>query len=347
MVKRRPARGQSSSPPAAAATRWLVLIHQIPPKPDYFRVKIWRRLQRLGAVAIKNSVYALPRSEQAQEDLQWVLREVVNGGGEASICEARFVDGLADEQVEALFRTAREDDYAELVAEARKVAAELGALGAPSAEQKAERDSKLLRLKRRLGEIVAVDFFDAPGRQTAEGLLKELEERQAEPAPRSEEPPTLDRKTLVGRRWVTRKAVFVDRIASAWLVRRFIDPNAVFKFVDPEGYRPRAGELRFDMFDAEFTHEGDRCTFEVLLERLALDSAGLRAVAEIVHDIDLKDGKFGRPETAGVQSLLAGIAMKYRDDRIRLERGFAIFDDLLEFFSRRTRAAPVKRGGRA
>src|SRR5579863_2240081 len=90
--------------------RWLLLIHQIPPKPNYFRVKIWRRLQRLGAVAIKNSVYVLPKSDQAQEDFEWVLREIVQEGGDATLCEARLVEGLSDEQVEALFYAARDAD---------------------------------------------------------------------------------------------------------------------------------------------------------------------------------------------------------------------------------------------
>src|SRR5215813_5764339 len=101
--------------------RWLLLIHQLPPKPDYFRVKVWRRLQRLGAVAIKNSVYVVPRTEQTYEDFEWVMREVVEGGGDASICEARFVEGLSDEQVEGLFKAARDADYGQLAEEIRKL----------------------------------------------------------------------------------------------------------------------------------------------------------------------------------------------------------------------------------
>src|SRR5258708_39442479 len=101
--------------------RWLLLIHQLPPKPNYFRVKVWRRLQRLGAVAIKNSVYVLPRSDQTYEDFEWVLREIVKDGGDASICEARFVEGLSDGQVEALFHAAREADYAQLAEKLRRL----------------------------------------------------------------------------------------------------------------------------------------------------------------------------------------------------------------------------------
>jgi hypothetical protein len=138
-----------------------------------------------------------------------------------------------------------------------------------------------------------------------------------------------------GRTWVTRQGVHVDRIASAWLIRRFIDPDAAFKFVVAKGYRPAAGELRFDMYDAEFTHEGDCCTFEVLVARLALDDPALRAIAEIVHDIDLKDGKYGRPQTAGVESLIAGLALGHRDDEERLARGGALFDDLHAYLERK------------
>src|SRR6266849_5585140 len=103
-------------------TRWLLLIHQIPPKPDYFRVKIWRRLQRVGAVAIKNSVYVLPKNDQTLEDFQWTVREITEGGGDAWICEAGFVEGISSEQVEVLFRAARDADYAAISEEAKELA---------------------------------------------------------------------------------------------------------------------------------------------------------------------------------------------------------------------------------
>ena len=137
------------------------------------------------------------------------------------------------------------------------------------------------------------------------------------------------------RTWVTRTGIHVDRMASAWLIRRFIDREATFKFVAPKGYRPAPRELRFDMFEAEFTHEGDRCTFEVLLRRFGVDDPALGALGEIVHDIDLKDGKFGRPEVAGFEHLVAGIAVAHREDVARLDRASAVLDDLYEFFRRK------------
>lgn len=137
------------------------------------------------------------------------------------------------------------------------------------------------------------------------------------------------------RTWVTRKGIHVDRMASAWLIRRVIDPNARFKFVPAKGYQPEPGEIRFDMYEAEFTHEGDRCTFEVLIERLRLLDPGLGPIAEIVHDIDLKDSKFAREETPGIDRIIAGIAMANKDDEARLARGSALFEDLYEYYKRK------------
>src|SRR6185369_102690 len=149
-----------------------LLIHQIPPKPNYFRVKIWRRLQRLGAVAVKNSVYVLPRSDQTQEDFQWLLREIVEGKGEASICEANFVDGLSNEQIEAQFQAARDVEYGEIAAAGRKLAKMFPRRGAIDDGLRAELEGEVEKLRRRLVEIVAVDFFGAPRRDEAEGIVR-------------------------------------------------------------------------------------------------------------------------------------------------------------------------------
>ena len=135
-----------------------------------------------------------------------------------------------------------------------------------------------------------------------------------------------------GTTWVTRRGVGVDRIASAWLIRRFIDPQARFRFEAPEGYRPAPQERRFDMFDAEYTHEGESCTFETLVRRFGLSDPALRPLAEIVHDIDCKDAKFGRPEAAGIALVVDAIRQASADDSVRLERGAALFDDLYARF---------------
>ncbi len=317
---------------------WLMLIHQLPPKPAYLRVKIWRRLQALGAVAVKNSVYALPRSEQALEDFQWVVREITEGGGEGAVCEAHFVEGLSDVEVTELFRVARESDYAQLAQDVRSVREVARAATTLTNEQRAELATQVKRLKRQFSQIVAIDFFEAPNRETAQALITELEERLAQPGQdqRPTRAPALAK--LNGRTWVTREGIKIDRIASAWLIRRFIDAKARFKFVAARGYRPKGGELRFDMFDAEFTHEGDQCTFEVLLARSGLQDPALRHLAEIVHDIDLKDSKYGRDEAAGVSRLIDGLAITNKKDSARLARGSALFDDLYENFRQSERS---------
>jgi hypothetical protein len=324
---------------AVLAHSWLLLIHQLPAKPAYLRVKIWRRLQGIGAIAVKNAVHVLPLNEDTQEDFEWLLREIEEGGGEAFVCEARLIDGLSDQEIRALFDQARDADYAQLAKDARALAKSLR----PNAKRSALADlrAQIARLRKRLADIVAIDFFGAIGRETAEQTISTLEARLNEDsdvrgkdtASSAARPP----ETLRNRTWVTREGVYVDRIASAWLIRRFIDPEARFKFVSGKGYRPKQDELRFDMFEAEFTHEGDKCTFEVLLDQCRLKDAALRAIAEIIHDIDLKDGKFGRTEVAGIRTLMEGIGAATSDDTQRIARGSEVFNDLYEYFRKKRR----------
>lgn len=235
-------------------------MHQLPPKPDYLRVKVRRRLHKIGAMLIKNSVYVLPNSDESLEDFQWLVRAIEADGGEAMVCEAGFIEGITDQEVAAMFN----DETAVTQAAPHR---------APAAKPRAAT-------------------------------------------------------------WVTREGVKVDRIASAWLIRRFIDPAAHFRFVPARGYQPAPGELRFDMYRAEYTHEGDHCTFETLCARFALDDPALRAMAEIVHDIDCKDELYGRPETGGIASLVQGIVASHPRDDDRLARGAAALDDLYAWFGR-------------
>ena len=315
------------------APRWLLLIHQLPAKPAYARVKVWRRLQGLGAVTVKGAVYALPANAEAREDFAWLAKEIVESGGEAIVCEATLVEGLSDAELQALFDTARDEDYGRIAAEARELATRMGD-HAPDAAL-AEVTSQTARLRKQLDAVVAIDFFGAEGRAAAEGLVSGLE------AGLKQEDETVIETTtgapasvaLKDRVWVTREGVQVDRIASAWLIRRFIDSGARFKFVPAKGYSAAPNELRFDMFEGEFTHIGDRCTFEVLVAHAALADPALTAIGEIIHDLDLKDGKYGREEAAGVRSLIAGIAASSSDDEQRLARGTALLDDLYSSFA--------------
>ena len=317
--------------------RWLLLLHQIPTKPAYFRVKIWRRLSSVGAVAVKGAVYALPGGEQYREDFEWLLKEIVEGGGEAMIWEANLVGGISDNELRDLFNAARDDDYAEIGKIVRSL---MNGLSDASPAQASETTAQLKRLKTRRDALVAIDFFGANGREAVDGMVGALEEQLSACARSTDQ---MDDRIigernarmpsdLRGRTWVTRQGVHVDRIASAWLIRRFIDSEAQFKFAPAQGYMPTEGELRFDMFEAEFTHEGDLCTFEVLLSRMELPDPALAAIGQIVHDIDLKDTKFGREEAAGIRTLIAGICASTGRDEERIARGAAVFEDLFDYF---------------
>ena len=302
----------------AQGARWLVFVPQLPAKPDYLRVKLRRILQRIGAVAVKRSVYLLPNTPDAVEDFEWLRNAIVTEGGDAMLWASSPLAGLTDAAIEALFREARDSEYREII----DAIHELG-VASPSDERATEK----ARLRRRLDEVNRVDFFGAPGWQMAEQALYEVEHGVPMRRKTGEFTP-VSSYSLHSRTWVTREGVFVDRIASAWLIRRFIDPRATFKFAPASGYRPLNGELRFDMFDGEFTHEGERCTFETLLARFDLDEPALRVIAEIVHDVDCKDDKFGRPEARGVESVLAGIVRANVQDDKRIELGGAVFDGL-------------------
>jgi len=307
--------------------QWLILVHRIPPRPLYLRAKMRQRLAAAGAVAVKKSVYLLPHGSEALEDLQWIAQEITSGGGDAHLFEGDFVDPAATAAATAQFKLAREADYRSLAAEAR--AALKGAAG-----------GKLVpvheRLSRKLQHVQRLDFFHAAGRADAEKTIAAIEARLTRDKNEEKRMSTAN-PGLRGRTWVTRPGVKVDRIASAWFIRRFIDPKARFRFEDPRAPR-RERDIRFDMVDGDYTHESDRCTLETLIRRVGLPDQGVRVIAEIVHDIDLKDEKFGRPETPGVAAAIDGLVRRHVDDAARLDHGLGLFDDLHQAFGRTKRA---------
>jgi len=306
------AQERGRSPP-----RWLLLIHQVPHKPDYLRVKVRRQLQRIGAIALKNSVYVLPRTDETMEDFQWVRRLVVDQGGEATVCLATFVDGVTDGELESMFRTQSNAEYQEIIDSVRS-------------EIRSMTVADTARLERHLGQVQARDFFSADHALEAERVLRAAKESLKDDRPGTTQ--DLEGTRPHGATWVTRTGVQIDRIASAWLIRRFVDPAGRIKFVAPDGYCPESGELRFDMFEGEYTHEGEDCTFEVLVRRFALGDPALTPIAEVVHDLDCKDEKFGRDETVGVALMIRGITTAHEEDQVRLEAGAALFDGLYAAF---------------
>ena len=313
----------------------MLFMPTIPSKPASVRVKIWRRLQAIGAVGLRGSVYALPNREECVEVFEWLSRELGELGGQASICEGRFLDASTDDDIERRFIDARNADYAEIAAVAKQLAKKLEARRiAP--ERIAAFTEEHAKLVRRFGEVTAIDFLHVPGREAVEGLLAAIARALLRDGTKPGEPLAVMAKPS-GATWVTRTGVHVDRIASSWLIRRFIDPQARFKFVPAKGYVPKDGELRFDMFEAEFTHIGDRCTFEVLVERMGLRDPALVAIGEIIHDLDLRDDKFGREENAGVRSTIDGICTVAHDDEQRIAAASPMLNGLYSHFSLKRR----------
>lgn len=300
-----------------ATGRWLLLIHQLPPEPAYLRVKVRRRLQRMGAQLLKNSVYVLPNRPDTVEDFHWLRREILDAGGEATVTVAEFLEGVTDGELEAQFRLASEEEYSELIDAVRGADTPLS-------------DRDLRRLRTQLHDVAARDFFEAEARDEAERILARAAGRgavaAAEVGPDGAGRPD-------GATWVTRRGVHIDRMASAWLIRRFIDPAARFEFVPSRGYRPEAGELRFDMYEGEFTHGEDRCTFQTLLTHFGLADPALGAIGEIIHDIDCKVHPFRREEAEGVRAMVHGICLAHEGDEDRIAAGASLWEGLHAHFS--------------
>jgi hypothetical protein len=261
--------------------RWLVFAHQLPAHPSNGRVKTWRRLQQIGAVPVKNSVYVLPNTEQAREDFEWLRTEVVSLGGQATMFEASSIDRVDERRI----------------------------------------------LKQLRAAAAAIQQSDP--------------ERHPPGTPAQPEKPVLDPRDFRHREWVTRPRPGIDRFASAWLIRRFIDPKAMFLFAPSPDRRPDA--VPFDMYQpGGFKHEGDQCTFEVLSRRFGIADVAVRKIAEIVHDLDLKDDRFKATQAPTIDMLVEGFRASIADDAKLLEQGMAMFEALYQSFS------PSKgpRGGR-
>ena len=306
-------------------TAWLVLMVSVPPHPSSLRVRVWRKLRALGAVALKKSVYILPFSPDNLEHFQWLSQEVQREGGEATLLKVDRLENMTPADVVRRFQDARSQDYRTLAARYRAIAEGLERRARrPSTSR---REEELARLGRELERVKEIDFFDAPGFQEVTRLRETIEMRLHPPgAPAAAEGSQVYLDALKGRRWVTRPRPHVDRLGSAWLIKRFIDPEASFLFARPEEFPGDA--IPFDALGAEFGHQGEDCTFETLIKRCGLRDPRLAHLAEIVHEVDLRDQKFHRDEARGVDLVIRGLLAVLKADQDILAHGMTLFDGL-------------------
>ncbi len=302
----------------------LLLLVGLPPTPSSLRVRVWRRLRSLGAVPLKRSAYLLPDTPERYEDFQWLAQEIQREGGEATLVRVQQVENLSPEEVRRLFHEPRDRDYRQLAARYRRL---LQRLERKSAAAGGRVQDELTRLSREHRRIRDVDFFDAPGGAQVRRLEEAIAMRTRRPETvRREERPALDLATLRGRRWVTRPRPHIDRIASAWLIRRFIDREAEFLFAPPEAFPPDA--IPFDAPGVELSHAGEDCTFETLLKRARLRDRRLARLAEIVHEADLRDGKYPHEEARGIDLAVRALLAASPDDQQVLAQGMALCEGL-------------------
>jgi hypothetical protein len=298
-------------------------------------VKTWRRLQQLGAVAIRNAVYVLPDSPQAREDFEWMKAEIVANKGEASVFAADTIDSLTHDDIVAAFRADRERAYKTIDEAARKLAGDGRLSKAARGTDKRRLQHTVRQLRDRFAQIVASDFFGASGRAEAEAGLGRLEGLFQGPAAGDGQPPRsrpadLRPQDYRKKTWLTRPRPGIDRSGSAWLIRRFIDPAARFTF----GEKPPAAlkAIPFDMYDVEFSHHGDHCTFEVLAERFGIADPAVAQLGRLVHDLDLKEHRYNVPEAAAVGRVIDGLRQVFPRDEELLEQGMVVFEALYRSF---------------
>lgn len=297
---------------------WLLLLHALPTPRNAARVNLWRKLKKFGAVQLKTSGYVLPDEQVHFERFQWLSKQILDAGGETNLIRVAEIDGVANDEIMGMFNDARAADYKELIATCQR------ALARHKKAKTAELPSELAKLKQRFEEIHAIDYFHSPAAQDAQMVLERAEkslDSKVGAAAQKLEPGQFRAKI-----WLTRPRPGIDRAGSAWLIRKFIDPKARFVFAMEPAQYPQA--LPFDMAGVEFSHQGEDCTFETLVKRFGIGDEAVVAMAEMVHDADLEDGKFNRCECIGINAVLSGWARSDLTDSELLEKGIECLEGL-------------------
>lgn len=291
---------------------WLLLMFSLPANQASRRVEVWRKLKHYGVLSLPSSGYLLPNTAANHEHFEWLAAAIRKYKGQASVVKVNEIDDQPSTQLRQLFVEARSRDYEQLMRDLKKKSSKR-----PSAE--------LSRLRRRFQQIVAIDFFNSPLRSRVERLFNSTDGL----GPGSPANAVKIRKEYLNRSWLTRPRPGIDRVSSAWLIRKFIDPNARFAFADDPRKFPNA--VPFDMFNAGgFGHRGDDCTFETLRKEFGIRDHKVAVIAQIIHDADLEDEMYGRAEGIGLDRVLIGWAHEGAADEELLRRGVEMIEGLYQ-----------------
>lgn len=317
--------------------KWLFLVHQVQTKNSRERVKVWRLTKKVGAVLYRNSVYVLPFNKERLEDFQWLCQQIRDSQGEASVFISESEHEAENSVLRQLFENARAEDAQNLIKKSRTLLGRIHKVRKESHLTEALRKSftkELKNLETMLIETKRIDFFGTPVLKEVEHIIDQIRTAAVTSTTSTEMRRILksySKKEFQGRTWCTREHIHIDRVCSAWLIKHFIDPKAKFVFAS-EFHLPQ-NAIPFDVFGAEFGHHGEDCTFETLLKAFRIKDKALETLAQIVHDIDLKDNKFGRSEASGLDSVIRGLSDWMKDDKRVLEIGSNILDALYARFS--------------
>ncbi len=301
---------------------WIVLSYSLPSRANTPRVTLWRRLRRLGAISPTGSVYILPAYDDCVESFQWLAQEIQQAEGEALVMRVPQFEGLDDGQIMALFNQARAEEYEEILEQLIDLERQIET--AELEDPVPDFQSTLHKLQKQQNEVARIDYFQCPQGTAVTAQLNRIKQQLAPNDTGITQIATAVIAQYQDKQWVTRPHPHVDRLACAWLIRRYLDPEAVIRYAA----EPEPNEVAFDMDGAEFSHLGNLCTFEVMLQTFKLDDPALHLLAEIVHEIDLRDGRYQRPETAGIDATLRGWLLAGVPDSELERRGIALFEGL-------------------
>ncbi len=312
---------------------WIVFSYSLPSHlGSSRRVAIWRRLKRLGAITFNSGVYVLPNKEDCLESFQWLAQEVQEAKGDSVVMKVEKFEGLSDNEVMEEFRKACREDYKELNERLLKLEKEL------STKKSKQIKDRLRSLENQFLEIAKVDFFQSPyGKETMNWIKKIKHKIDSVPstAPGLPSFPIEDYKN---KKWVTRPCPHVDRLSSIWLIRKFINKNAKIRYAD----NPLPDEVPFDMKGVIFGHHQNLCTFETFLTIFNLQGSNLKIIGEIIHEIDLRDGKFFHPQTEGIATILDGWRQAGLSNEELESHGIVLFEGLFSALSRDMQATSLK-----